>query len=562
MIVKEILIIDHANGEAGRYKFSSGANLITSIGNSQGKSSLIKTLYYGLGLDVKRFPHNWNPKKMTIKLSVHNERTGEDLYIIRQGDVYFVSGIREPLNASEYTRWLSKILEVDLRLTHRSTKITSPISYPSALITPFYVDQDESWAGRLYSSSNETGMYADTPERILDYILNISNDENMRTKEKLSQLKESLSSTVSKRSNINEVYISYINDEADTPMIDTSSITDSWKSNKQNIETFTKLMDELNKKYIEHKTLRIKLQRDLDQKKKSVEEYKSILKMYDTDYKAIKSICKNCKSELTREQVQTRMDISGNIYELAHLVASYEQDIKALEKKIYESTLNEESTSQEYAKLSKELDSNPGFKSIAEYIDTFSKKKAQDEFASVIQNLDLQIGKLTADVKGLTKELKASMEQTKGLASKIETTYSRYVNDLSKTMEGSNISDVKFKRFNVPQSSGVNDNQAYLGAYLTYMRLIAEYGRYKLPFCIDSFIKNETDDLKLKAMFTATEKYLLGIKGQSIFSAIKSNVERYVSNDNYLQVKIGNRLLTSTMYDDALQEVKKIVIIK
>ena len=69
MLVKRILIIDHDSSEAGEYSFSAGPNLLVSADNSQGKSSLLKALYYALGLDIKPFPKDWRPPKMTMIVS-------------------------------------------------------------------------------------------------------------------------------------------------------------------------------------------------------------------------------------------------------------------------------------------------------------------------------------------------------------------------------------------------------------------------------------------------------------------------------------------------------------
>ena len=130
------------------------------------------------------------------------------------------------------------------------------------------------------------------------------------------------------------------------------------------------------------------------------------------------------------------------------------------------------------------------------------------------------------------------------------------------TMNGSNVNDVEFKSFTIPQSSGVHLNQTYLGVYLAYMRLISKYGKYSLPFCIDSFIKNETTSTKSNVMFDATEKYLLGMEKQSIFSAVDENVTAYMKNaDKYHQVRIEDRLLSADGFKDALEEVRDIVTV-
>ena len=268
---------------------------------------------------------------MSIKLSLFNKRTGEDLYVIRHENLYYVSGKDEPLSPTEYTRWLSDQLDINLKLENKSSEEVASVAYPSALIVPFYIDQDDSWSGRLFASTNELTMYKKVPDRIFEYILGISDDEEMRLSEKISKKQKQHSNAKTKHGYIRNAFLDYIeNDNFNSDIVLTESL-DSFS--KQSIDNLISLINTANKKYIGHKTERIKLQRIYDQKRKSEAEYRSILKMYEDDYKRIKAKCKHCKSELTIEQVQTRMDISSNVSQLRMMIASIKKDIDLSEKR-------------------------------------------------------------------------------------------------------------------------------------------------------------------------------------------------------------------------------------
>jgi len=561
MIVDKIIIIDHDNGEAGEYSFAPGPNLLVSQKNTQGKSSLLKTLYYGLGFDIKVLPADWEPKKMTIKLDLTNEKTNEKLYVVRRGDLFYVPDVEGSITAGEYTKWLSNQLDADMKLPIKLTKVVSSVTHPSALILPFYVDQDESWSGRLFSSTNEVNMYSNIPERIFEYILGITDDDESELKEKRSILSSRKKTLGTKRKNINDVYIDYV-DQVE-PAEEMSSIFNPQEANSQSIETFITLMDEANKRYIEHKATRIKLQRELDQGRKTLDEYKTIKKMHKSDYDTIKCICKNCKSELTEEQVRTRMKIDTDIFELSFLIATVEQDIKTIEDNLNSSLLLEKESNLVYVKLSTQVTENKELKSIADYIEEGSKKRTQEEFASIIQKLDQNIGEYDADIKELDRELRESYKEIRARVGDIAHSFSDYVNDLSTIMVGSNVSNFDFKTFKVPESSGVHVNQAYLGAYLAYMKLVSEYGRYTLPFCIDSIIKNETAQIKSEGMFEAMEKYLMNLKGQSIFSAIQESVDNFMQHsEKYNRIDLGEKLLSADIYKASLEQIENIVVVK
>ena len=63
MIIEKIIIVDNANKEANAFEFSANANIITAKNNTQGKSCLLKSIYFALGLDIKTFKIDWQPTK-------------------------------------------------------------------------------------------------------------------------------------------------------------------------------------------------------------------------------------------------------------------------------------------------------------------------------------------------------------------------------------------------------------------------------------------------------------------------------------------------------------------
>lgn len=558
MILKRMLIVDHKNAESGEFVFKDGANLIVSQGNSQGKSSLIKSIYHGLGFKVNKFPADWDVSKMTIKLNLYNERTKEDLYVVRSAGIYYATGNKSPMSTTEYTHWLSEQLDIDLKLMNKQLNKITSVAYPSALITPFYIDQDDSWSGRLFSTTNELTMYKDVPKRIFDYVLGISDDDEMRLSEKISIKQNTLADAKTKHGSIKGAFMDYIED-GDTGS-NVALIDSNEDFSQQSIDRLISLVNTANQRYIERKAARLKHQRDYDQKRKSAAEYRSVLKMYEDDYRVIKTTCKHCKSKLTREQVQARMDITSNISQLKIMIASVDKDISNLEVKVQAASAEEEATLAEYSKLSRDLKSAPEIKSINDYISQASKKRSQEEFVKIIQTLEAKVGQLTTEIDELKLDKKELQEITLKLLEDIKLAYEKYATHLSMLMPKSNISNISFQEFTAPKSSGVTDNQTYFGIYLIYMRLVSEFGRYKLPFCIDSFIKNETDYDNLDKMFEATEGYLLSQKSQTIFSAIQSSVDRYMKNtEQYHQILLGEKLLSDIGYQKDLQEVASVM---
>lgn len=55
MIIKRFVIVDLNNGLANEFNFSPNSNVIFSRNGTVGKSSLLKSIYYCLGMNIKNF---------------------------------------------------------------------------------------------------------------------------------------------------------------------------------------------------------------------------------------------------------------------------------------------------------------------------------------------------------------------------------------------------------------------------------------------------------------------------------------------------------------------------
>lgn len=172
MIINSFSIIDFKNKEAEKFEFKSGSNLVISDKNTQGKSSLLKSMYFTLGFDVRQFPANWNINDMYFQLEVRINNS--NYTITRQNNIFRVSDKAEPMNVKEYSEWFQMKLNANMKLANTRTKSLYD-AYSSALILPFYIDQDDSWDGGMYKNVTDTlNQYARIPEDIFKSIFSIS----------------------------------------------------------------------------------------------------------------------------------------------------------------------------------------------------------------------------------------------------------------------------------------------------------------------------------------------------------------------------------------------------
>lgn len=153
LIINKISIVDYENKKANSFEFNEGPNLIISEQNGQGKSSLVKSIYYGLGCQLTSFPKGWKPQKYIIQLYVLIN--GESYIIKRHNKVISIKSSEASFifkNFRDYSEWLQIKLGMSLKLTSKA-QYEPKYVYVDALMSPFYVDQDKGWNGTLYKET-------------------------------------------------------------------------------------------------------------------------------------------------------------------------------------------------------------------------------------------------------------------------------------------------------------------------------------------------------------------------------------------------------------------------
>lgn len=112
MYIKSILIYNYIKNQANKFIFSKEINLFVSKTNKQGKSSLIKSIYYNLGFNIKIWPSNWDYQNMIFQLEVsHNNK---EYLITRHQDIFYINNKDLVLSEKEFSLWLQDLLKFRL----------------------------------------------------------------------------------------------------------------------------------------------------------------------------------------------------------------------------------------------------------------------------------------------------------------------------------------------------------------------------------------------------------------------------------------------------------------
>ena len=326
MIIKKIIIVDSSYQEANTFGFSPKANVITAQKNTQGKSCLLKSIYFALGLDIKTFKEDWQPTKKMFKIFYeHGDKKGT---IIRYKDRIWLDNNPNSIDLKEYSKWLSNLLNLKIKLPLKNTDEYDEV-YPSAYILPFYVDQDNSWSGAIYKNVvNELGAYNSTyiPKSMFEYIFKISNEEIMQLEEEQNQLNNEKSSLIIRKNSIQELKDKFISD-AEPIVFDEEEA-------KEYIKKYLYYSQRVSEKIQVKKNTIYDSEIKLDKLKLELMEIEEIINCIDTEYDEIKTRCKYCHSELTINQSIQRLKLSNNKYDLGLKKEQLKRNIAKVEEKI------------------------------------------------------------------------------------------------------------------------------------------------------------------------------------------------------------------------------------
>lgn len=542
LIICKISIVDYENAVANSFKFSESSNLIVSEQNGQGKSSLVKSIYYGLGCNLTSFPNGWEPHKYIIQLNVLIN--GEAYIIKRHNKVISIKGDEESKvfkNFREYSEWLQSKLGMSLKLASRKGN-EQRIGYIDALISPFYVDQDKGWNGTLYKQTFEgLGQYPASvfPRDIIDYYLGISNEELNNKKSQKEDFNIKKRTLLEKISQVEAVQNSY---QEQNEIVD--YVPKNIEEIEQSMDYYVRKTNDL---FIQIKKVTGEIEKaklHLDIHKQDKNELELLLKNTSERFEDIKYECSYCHSILTREQSLTRLELEDNRLAINSFKESLVKKILVLEKTLSEKKNALYELRVKVGTYKRQIEEIKEIKDIKNYI----SQSVLAELRKLIQNesknkeiIEKDIAQLETEIRRLSRELKTRIKHLEG-------EYESLKNSLSYLIDSNGLADRKFRDYTQIHGSGTNLNKDLLTIYLIYMNLISENSDFKLPFAIDSFVKNEIHTISKEQMFSAISSYFLTLGTQTFFSVIRENIDKITGD--YYEIRVESPLLKEDKYEE------------
>lgn len=538
MIIDSIIIYDYINQRIKKISFKPQANIFASESNTVGKSSLIKSIYHCLGYSIKIWPSNWNINNMVFQLNVKNN--DREHLITRHKNLFYIDDKQESLTEKEYSIWLQDFLNIFIKIKDKKSKLLSDV-YASEILLPFYVDQDKSWNGFVYTKSSDSfARYNNTVKNVFDFYFEIANKKLIDLEIEKSSIEIELNNTHKKIEALNLLESEHSTSPKPANVI---NFIFNNKRDEPQINNYLKMISSLNKFVADIDNNIIELETKINQVSREITELTKLKKSYNNKFNEIKYACIHCNSKLTHEQSLTRLKIRNNQYEIVEQINKN----KRL-KEEYEYT-KKEKTAEKNDLLNKILETEKILQNSNEYFDLDSyiadrvNQEITNNYIQVEQNLFNEKDFSLDSTKKINKKISSEKRFGNQKRAEIKKKYEELINEYELYFKGVKLDDIKFYSFKEVTGSGMDANKKMLALYTLYANLIDEYSDIRVPFAMDSFIKNETATELKEQMFGFLSKYYLSIKRQTFFSIINENIKYLDEKNKYNFINLERPIL-------------------
>lgn len=527
MIITDFFIYEPQKEHGAHFSLSPKANIIVSDDSKVGKSCLLKSLFYTLGLDIKNsFAQGWDSEKLLFKVKYkHNGKNG---YIIRSRDLFHVDTEKEPLDEKGFATWLMNLFGLDIKLPLKQVEaLHTP--YVSAILAPFYIDQDSSWKGTPFKNTvSSLQMYApgSFPLKVFEGLFGISNDQQIALEEKQAQIVAQKKEIDKRLQVLLDLSYSFIQQDIQSPLVNIKYV-------ENNIKLWIAETESLRNEIDKEKNAIFSLQRDIDSCEMDKEEMLRLLEETDRMFRKIEHRCSLCHSVLTKEQSQQRLKLSGNRYSILQYLNECKQKIVKKQKDLQKHFDYLRNLNQRYTKINEKLQKDKESLSVQNVIEANSQALLRKKYFSIAKDLRASSANCSNQIKNLEKELIQLKKETLKLKKEIEASFETAISHMLTYFPDIKIDEVRFLKFTSISDSGTRLNQLFFSIYIIYFHLLIKYAKIQFILGLDSPITTEPSDNNLKKMYTLIEQYLLKEGTQTIVVMLRDKLS-YLTSQYHL----------------------------
>lgn len=555
MYFKSILIADITAHKARFQEFEKGLNVITSVDNHVGKSSLLKSLYHTLGANVK-YDSVWDisSKLFVLDFCVDNI----DYRIVRQSKSFAVFKSTELILVTskvmtELVPLLERIFNFGVYLDSKENgKVT--LAPPAFTFLPYYIDQDNGWSVLYGSFQNQEQYKKNDRMKALYYHLNIYTRNAVELMAKRDRLKDELLALRRDSDRILDI-IEILTEEMQgiVPADDTKQFDRNIQASKENIK---KLVDRIGEKRNHIQKLEVSLVQHKHQMQ-VISEYHAITESVKQNKETEVHSCPRCgylyDDEIYHRVRATYLNVSDS-----YIKTYIEQVIMSIQADL-------EEEKEQYVELMQELkDFEVAFSDEEEGFNLYIRQRGMsdtlDKFNSQLGANQTRCNEIQKSLKGISKELKSLPNKKE-----IEDKYIEFTRLNIMHLGAWNVAyDGTIKLLSPIKAQGTLENKIILAQFIGLFQTM-EYFKMKtirFPFVVDSPRSKEPSQessIEILSMIADIAMLPQVILATIDFDKYKESIGEAAKKANIITLTQQNALLAENDYQKYEKEIIELV---
>ena len=534
----ETIVLSKIERTARKIDFHEKMTVLTGA-NRTGKSSMIKSIFYGFGAD-SYFDDKWEAAKCIV---VNKFKINDYEYTIYRDKIHFkifnkdLELLFETFEKKELSKYFSSIFKFELLLETKKQEPTMEQAYPNQMLLPFYLDQDRGWVKILNSFLGEF-QFKNANQGIIEYYLGILNLKKYEYNELITKTeKEKLPLEKEKENCITLINLSndILNNDVELDI----------ESHKMSIEILGEKIWEIKKKLELHKEEALenfKVLKEIIEQKKVLQKQ---LKQMNEDYEYASSFkeniieCPLCGTTHENSFIQ-KLELANDIEEVLNLIKELNKKEKIEEKN--QKKLNDrlEELREELKKLEVSKKEKIDEYTLNDILVLEGKKYINSKIFTQVENLKKNIREVDSRIEDFEREKKQIEKLERDKRKKIKEKYLKNLKNNLLSLKIINFPVEKYKKSFTPviKETGSDLSRSILAYSTTINEIILEEGKFKFPFIIDS-PKQQEQDLDnekviidfIKSKLCNTQKILGTVDYKS-----EDNEEKIIKFDNKYNV--------------------------
>ncbi len=506
LVIKTLQIISPTEKTAKKIDFDEKCTILTSVDannkdhNRTGKSTILKSLMYGLGCDLTKYQTNW--KELSISTIITLTIDDRDFELARIGNKFFLAGPedleKQYESVSDLKSFYREFLEFDLKLQRKQGNEYSQ-GYPGTYWQPFYIDQDKGWDGD-YDSFSDVQMYKDWRKEIYNYHLGKDLNEYQKLIEKTMAIKKVINQSNEQHKSLNSYLKMQVskNKEIIDISLDHEIEENSYDQYIDKIDSLREACNNVQKETRDQLNIRYQLAEKQSAAKRAFLELQKDKKYIEEKVPTREILCPTCGTVHINE-ISHRYKIFDNIEVIQEKEQYYLNEIKKVDAVINAKKATMSTYRKELANLDILITPKNKPVSITDIVSSKALNKIIKDVSADLNTITKEIASQDLKLKELTKKKTAITKSNKSVDEK----YSKCFNTNLITLSVADMDSSSVKKIGALLPSTGNDiSRAVIAEFFACVQIIKENNNDIIfPIIIDTPLQQDPCKDNIDSLF-------------------------------------------------------------